>query len=209
MSIGNFFSRKSYRHIMKFPAFDSSLNKQIIEHYDYTRLAAIGCALKRVVDGSIPGNVAECGVYKGETSWFLRRAVPQRTLYLFDTFEGFPGEKDDGRFKDTSVERVLAKIGDTRDVVVRKGRVPETFKGLENEKFAFVLLDMDIFEPTAAALEFFYPRLSKGGYVFVHDYNSDESDWACKRALDGFMRGKPEQVIDLSDHGGSALFRKY
>jgi hypothetical protein len=41
---------------------------------------------------------------------------------------------------------------------------------LENEKFAFVNLDMDLYLPTLKALQFFAPRLTHGGVIQVHDY---------------------------------------
>jgi O-methyltransferase len=71
-----------------------------------------------------------------------------------------------------------------------------------------VLLDLDLFDPTRAILEFFYPRLSRGGYLIVHDYNNEESDWACKRVLDSFLADKPERLVELGDVWGSALIRR-
>ena len=38
------------------------------------------------------------------------------------------------------------------------------------EKFAFVSLDTDLYKPTLAGLEFFWPRMSKGGFIFIHDF---------------------------------------
>jgi len=55
-------------------------------------------------------------------------------------------------------------------VVIKKGYVPDTFIGLESERFAFVNLDMDLFRPQLDALRFFCPRMSKGGVILVHDY---------------------------------------
>jgi O-methyltransferase len=39
-----------------------------------------------------------------------------------------------------------------------------------------VLFDADKYDVAMAAFEFFYPRLSPGGYFFLHDFNSSESD---------------------------------
>lgn len=36
------------------------------------------------------GSVAECGVLYGETAMFINKYWSDRTLHLFDTFEGFP-----------------------------------------------------------------------------------------------------------------------
>lgn len=199
---------------MRFPPFDTALHKTIIMHSDYHRYATIGNALQRITSEHVPGGLAEVGVYRGEMSWFIHRMLPDRPLYLFDTFEGFPRADlpehagTDDRFRNTSVELVLRRIGDTRNVVVRKGSVPETFANLEGERFAFVLLDLDLLAPTLRSLEFFYPRLSSGGYLMVHDYNSPESAGACKQALDSFMAGRPEHIIDIADVAGTAMFRR-
>ncbi len=133
---------------------------------------------------SVPGAVAELGVYRGDFSLVLRRQFPGRTMYLFDTFEGF--NADDVRieaaanfsqagsadFADTSAEYVLGRFDDTSDIVLKKGYFPDTAAGLENEMFAFVSLDADLYAPTLAGLEFFYPRLSHGGAILLHDYGS-------------------------------------
>lgn len=68
-------------------------------------------------------------------------------------------------FKNTAVDVVLDKIGHHVDTVVRKGYFPETAKGLEEERFAFVSLDTDLYQPILAGLEFFWPRLNPGGMI--------------------------------------------
>lgn len=135
------------------------------------------------LDG-VPGAIAELGVYKGAFSLELRRQFPGRTLYLFDTFEGFNADdikietagsfsqSKPGDFTDTSAEYVLGRFDDTSDIVLKKGYFPDTAAGLENEVFAFVSLDADLYAPTLAGLEFFYPRLSHGGAILLHDYGS-------------------------------------
>jgi O-methyltransferase len=130
-------------------------------------------------------------------------------LYLFDTFAGFPGEDGtDDRFQDTSVEAVRRRIGDCSNVIFRVGAFPETAHGLESELFALVLIDVDKYVATLAGLNFFYPRVSRGGYFFVHDYNSPESECGVSRAVGEFLKGKPEQVLEIPDVWGSAVFRK-
>jgi O-methyltransferase len=198
---------------MHFPTFDAGVHESIATSDDYFRYATLGLALQRVLDEQIPGSLAEVGVWRGETSAFLHRLAPQRRLYLFDTFEGFPDEDlppaaVDRRFRDTSAEAVRARVGPSPNVVLTPGYVPDVLSDVSDEQFAFVLLDLDLFEPTRASLEFFYPRLSRGGYLVVHDYNNPESEWACKRAFDAFLADKPERLIELGDMWGSALIRR-
>jgi O-methyltransferase len=199
---------------MRFPTFDLSPTELAACGRDYFRYACLGLAIERIASDGVQGHLAEVGVYTGDVSRFVHRLAPERPYYLFDTFEGFPQQDlepnvaEDTRFRDTSVEEVLRRIGDSRNIIIRKGYVPDTFHGLEGEQFAFVLLDLDLYKPTVAGLDFFYPRLAKGGYLVVHDYNNPESNWGCHRALDEFMRDKPEKIIEIADEWGTAMFRK-
>jgi O-methyltransferase len=198
---------------MRFPTFASSIHDSIATSDDYFRYATLGLALQRLRTESIPGALAEVGVWRGETSAFLHRLAPERRLYLFDTFTGFserdlPAGSADTRFRDTSAEAVRRRVGSSANVILVPGHVPETLQYAAGERFAVVLLDLDLYEPTRASLEFFYPLLEPGAYLVMHDYNNSESEWACKRAFDAFLEGRPERIVELGDVWGSALIRK-
>jgi O-methyltransferase len=199
---------------MRFPTYNANTQRDLALIGDYFRYATIALAVRRILADNIPGSFAEAGVYRGDMSRFIHQLAPDRPYHLFDTFAGFPSRDldscaaHDARFRDTSVEAVLKNIGDTKNIIIRQGCIPETFAGLENERFAFVLLDMDLYPPTAQSLKFFYPRLPPGGYLIVHDYNSPESNNACQRAVDEFLADKPEKIIELADEWGSVLLRK-
>jgi O-methyltransferase len=179
---------------------------------DPVRYGTIYLALRQVFENRVTGETAECGVYKGTTSKFLHEIFPDRKLCLFHIFRGSDtrdsGGGMDDRLDDTSEEIVLANIVDTSNAVVRKRYFPETAEGLEGERFCLVMIDFDKYEPTLAALRFFYPRVTSGGFIFVHDYNSPESGWACSRALNSFLSDKPEKPVTIPDAWGTALFRK-
>ena len=202
------------KDIMRFPTYDLAIHHSLNLIGDYFRYATIGLAIQRILSENINGSLGEAGVYRGDLSRFIHKFAPERTYYLFDTFQGFPLQdlepnvSEDPRFKDTTVEDVLRTIGDTKNIIIKKGYVPDTFQGLEDERFAFVLLDLDLYKPTTSSLIFFYPRLVKGGYLIIHDYNSPESNWACKRAVDEFMCDKVEKILEIADSGGTVLFRK-
>lgn len=101
-----------------------------------------------------------------------------------------------------------ARLGNLDNVQFRVGVFPDTAKELEQEAFSFVLFDADKYDVTMASFEFFYPRLSAGGLYILRDFNSDESDGDVRRAVDSFLRGKPELLTEIPDRGGTALFRK-
>jgi O-methyltransferase len=197
------------------PPYPPTIARQVRSSVDIVRYGAVALALHRLEEEGIPGDLAEVGVYRGELSRFLREVAPDRPLHLFDTFSGFvPWDADrpdqeDHRFRDTSVEGVRQFLGPRAEgAVFHPGFFPDTASNLGVERFAFVMVDLDRYRPTLAALQVFYPRLSAGGYMFLHDFNSPESDRGVSRAAAEFLANRPERLIELPDPGGSALFRK-
>ena len=81
--------------------------------------------------------------------------------------------------------------------------VPDTLR--TSTRFAFVHLDADLYAPTKAGLEFFYPRLSTHGALVMHDYNG----WlGARTAIDEFFTDKLEVPIPMPDKSGSAVIIK-
>jgi len=178
---------------------------------DCVRYSTLALALRRIESERVEGAFAEVGVYRGLTSRFFRQFAPKRKLILFDTFSGFPEQdldRADGRFQDTALETVKQTIGDVNGVVFRPGYFPDSAAGLEEEVFSLVMLDVDLYKPTLAGLTFFYPRLSPGGYLFIHDYTNVESDHAVSRATEEFMADKPEALIESPDMWGTVILRR-
>lgn len=144
------------------------------------RYAMMRSCAEQIAIRSVQGNVAEVGVYQGEFASHLNRVFKDRKLYLFDTFEGFSDNdihvNDEvimgmDKFKDTNIENVIKKMKYPEQVIVRKGWFPDTAKDVDDE-FCFVSLDTDLYKPIMSGLEYFYPRLVKGGYIFIHDFGS-------------------------------------
>ncbi|HRY99744.1 MAG TPA: TylF/MycF/NovP-related O-methyltransferase [Bacteroidales bacterium] len=187
------------------------------QYPDKVRFYNFWFQLSRILDENIPGSLAELGVYKGETARLLHHAAPDRLLYLFDTFSGFPatdlqGERGEAatytprHFADTSVEKVLRTIGASRNLVVRQGYFPETAAGLEDERFALVSMDADLYKPTLAGLHFFYPRLSPGGVLLIHDH---DARWpGILQAVQEFSAGIPESFIPIPDMHSTMMLVK-
>ena len=194
--------RKNFIEYMPDP---SVLDDTVTSNGDPVRYAVLALAIHRLETVKVGGCFAEVGVYRGNTSRIIRHCAPERPLYLFDTFEGFPTDEQDTRFRDTTVDHVLKNIGNTENVTVVQGEVPETFKPYEDKTFSLVMLDLDKYDATLASLEFFYPRLAPGAYLFLHDYNSPESDWGVKKAFDLFVKDHPAIVVDIPDRCGSLL----
>lgn len=136
-------------------------------------------------------------------SYFSRRFViaPRKSFKALKSTIGHP--------KKLTGQELNGLVAEPRDTVrVRKGYFPESAKGLEGNTFALVSLDLDTYEGILAGWEFFYPRLSRGGYIFVHDFNAMEYDRGPFRATTAFLSDKPEMIVEIPDQWGSALIRK-
>ncbi|AUD03012.1 TylF/MycF/NovP-related O-methyltransferase [Spirosoma pollinicola] len=191
----------------------------ISDRMDYVRLSSLDLCASEIYDKQIAGNVAELGVFRGDFAEKISLAFPDRKLYLFDTFEGFDkrdiavdnlksysaGDED---FSKTSVNIVLKNLPYPQNCLIRKGFFPESVQPEDtHETFAFVSIDTDLYQPIFEGLEFFYPRLSRGGYIFIHDYNNDVYKGA-KQAVQEFCQKNSVSYFPLTDGAGSAIIAK-
>lgn len=182
---------------------------------DSVRRDMLVLLMRDVETRGVEGSLAELGVYRGETARVLHHYMPGRRLHLFDTFAGFDardtaseGETTgavvpSGQFGDTSVEAVRRHVAPRNaNVVFHPGVFPESFgPAVRQERFALVHLDADLHRPTLAGLRAFYPLVSPGGYIVVHDYNA----WhGARQATDEFLADKPEIAVPMPDKSGSA-----
>ena len=141
---------------------------------DWVRLKTLETISRELID--VTGAMAELGVFRGEFAAAMNALLPERRLYLFDTFEGFdPAEAAPeglaAAHENASAEAVLRRLPHVENAVIRAGLFPETAAGLEDETFALVSLDADLEESTLAGLRWFVPRMAKGGYLLLHDWN--------------------------------------
>jgi len=210
---------KAYPHIYdlyeKFRKFNRSNNGG-----DINRLISIVLNLEKVLDeDNVQGDLAEVGVWKGNTACLLAYYAREyeRKCFLFDTYEGFDTRdlegvdesSEKGDFNDTTLEIVKNVIGseslDTCEFL--KGYFPESIPDyLDKEKFAVVSLDCDLYKPMKAGLTWFYPRMQNGAIFLLHDYSSRVWEGS-KKAIDEFCSETKQQVILLPDKSGSAFIR--
>jgi O-methyltransferase len=190
-----------------------------LHSWDTVRKDMLILLLRTINERQIRGDLAELGVYRGFTAKLIHHYMPDRPLHLFDTFAGFDtrdiliehkttGIKETTRhFCDTNVDKVLKYIDmKNSNVKIYQGYFPDSApKELGQRKFAFVHLDVDLYAPTMAGLEYFCRRISQGGFLVVHDYNA----WpGVRRAMDEFFSDKVEKPIPMPDKSGSALIVK-
>lgn len=191
-----------------------------LEPWDGIRRDMLILLLRDLIERRVSGDIAELGVYKGHSAKLIHHYLPQKVIHLYDTFHGFDARdilheamldgyqrvtpKD---FSDTSVEGALKYIGPRNgNVHLHQGFFPECIPESEhNLRYCFIHLDADLFAPTMAGLTFFYPRVERGGFIVVHDFNA----WpGARQATLRFFSDKPEIPIPMPDVNGSALVRK-
>lgn len=184
------------------------------------RIGVLRLLAEQIIERNVPGDVAEVGVYRGDFAAMINSSFRSRTLHLFDTFTGFPAQDvqieqenglsgaKTGDFSETDQEMVIRKMIYPERLVLHKGYFPETFSPCENTAFAFVSLDVDLYAPTKAALTLFWPRMSPGGCIMVHDYNSTQFSGAGKAVREFCEQEKvyPVPICDL--HGSVVLIKQ-
>jgi O-methyltransferase len=184
---------------------------------DYVRFSSLELVAEEIKEKKIEGAVAELGVYQGKFEKEINKLFPHKKLYLFDTFEGFDKKDSDIEvsmgyskgnqdFSNTSIEKVMSLMQFPLNCIIKKGYFPETAVGLE-ETFSFISIDTDLFEPIYNGLAYFYPRVSKGGYIFVHDYNDIEYSGA-KKAVRKYCQEMGINYFPLSDGWGTCVIAK-
>jgi O-methyltransferase len=150
----------------------------------------------------VPGDIAEVGVYRGGSAKIICSAKGEKALHLFDTFEGLPQVDEidmvwpfyEGKFA-ASFESVRDYLKENKNVHFYKGIFPETAGPVKDKMFSLVNLDVDCYESTKQSLEFFYPRMSRGGIIISHDYITAPG---VKKAFDDFFEGKTEPVLETA-----------
>ena len=178
---------------------------------DYVRLGTLELLCRRL--SGVPGAAAELGVYRGQFARCINRLLPERKLYLFDSFQGFDrdagaGEAMQAAHEKTSARQVLAVMPWPEQVVLKPGFFPESLGGLE-ETFCLVSLDVDFEAATLAGLRWFWPRLSSGGYLLLHDWGNPGLPGPAQ-ALERYQAELGQRLcgVPLPDFGGTLVLCK-
>ncbi len=183
------------------------------------RMESLYSNLKRALSASYAAtfNVAECGAGGSSRMMAMILAEEKRCISysIFDTFSGLPESSNmdrinfPGAYK-TTLETFSAMMSAYEFLRVVPGLVPISLSVVESTSFDFVHIDLDLYEGTLGALEFFLPRMRPGGIIQVDDYNVDP--WI------GATRAVDKALSDASPHdffffalplGGAFLVRMH
>ncbi len=171
--------------------------------------------------------MVECGVFNGFSALLACRVLGAvrpgyrgEDLYLVDSFEGLsaPREEDlvevaDGGGRPTRIAShpqgyfavglplVRSRFADYPEVGFIKGWIPQALQDLPERKWGLVHIDVDLYEPTLACLEYFHGRMAPGGVILNDDFSSPLFPGA-NRAWMQFFERHPAPFIVL-DSGQS------
>lgn len=145
---------------------------------------------------ALQGLVAECGCFKGLSSYLLCSSLRQADgafdghgYRIFDSFEGLSvPQAEDAIAKSTPGADELArntqpgKFAASLDTVKNSlrafpgigyypGWIPHAFPDEPDARYRFVHVDVDIYQPTRDSLDYFYPKLVPGGMIVCDDFN--------------------------------------
>lgn len=228
----NLFDRRESAPPAQFPPDVDDRARRVIESVQpftmtgVERLHALVEAVRYVCRAGIPGDIVECGVWRGGSSMaaaltLLNLNDTGRDLYLYDTFEGmsaptatdasFDGisaeaqlrqaPKGEGIWCEASEEDVRRNMESTGypsgRVHLVRGKVEETIPGVLPERISILRLDTDWYESTRHELLHLFPRLSAGGILLIDDYGH----WlGARRATDEFLASRPELFLHRVDY---------
>jgi hypothetical protein len=202
---------------------------------EHGKLFGLVEATRYVVRRGIPGDIVECGVWRGGSMQavaltLMEQGVTDRRLHLFDTFEGMPPPSEkDRRPQGASAEELLAThdkhhriwaiagLDDVQEgmreteypeeqIHFHKGLVEDTVPVHAPAQLAILRLDTDWYESTRHELEHLFHRLSPGGVLIIDDYG----DWdGARQATDEFMDKLAEPLLLLPVGSGRLAVKPY
>ncbi|EAL3634232.1 methyltransferase [Campylobacter coli] len=204
--------------LLKYGIGDDKIDLSLTFIPYYARLNFIKIISLEFQNKNIMGSVAELGVFRGKTAKEINRIFKNDIFYLFDTFEGF-NEKDINEeiglakqanindFSNTSLNFVKKQMPYLDKCCFVEGYFPETIVKIpQDEKFKFVNIDMDLYQPILEGLVYFYSKLVKDGVILIHDYFHPYYTGA-KRAVDEFCKNNNIEIVPIGDAFSVAIFK--
>jgi O-methyltransferase len=188
------------------------------------RVAALCEAVRYVTHHAIPGDLVECGVWRGGACILMRAVLAvygdeKRSVWLADSFAGVPAPDADNYVADQNLRLDLsADILAVSEATVRAnferygllddrvrflpGWFRDTLPDAPIGRIAVLRLDGDLYESTTQALEALHPRLSVGGFCIIDDYHAIE---ACRKAVTDY-RERHNIFADIREIDGCGVF---
>ena len=208
-------------------AKNSSKNQDYMQQVTARETEILLQELTKTLKNNVPGDVVEFGCYKADTSVLYQKLLEsmghggviqsenhapsssQKTLWLYDSFEGLPAKTRE----DNSAAGDAFQAG---ELLVTKREVIEKFKkmGLKlpkikkaffddldiiydiPEKISYAFLDGDLYQSIKTSLRLVTEKMSQGGVIIVHDYNNPELPGSA-RAVDEWLKSHQVKVASF------------
>jgi len=176
---------------------------------------------------AVPGCIVECGVWRGGMSAAMAEILgPDRTYFLFDSFEGLPPARTidgeaalkwqsatdapgyyDNCSASISEAETTMRRSPARDVKLVKGWFQDTVKARAVEgEIALLRLDGDWYDSTMICLEQLFPKVAAGGKIIVDDYYAWDG---CARAVHDYLsKHQCSERIQVMQPGIAYLTRR-
>lgn len=167
------------------------------------RLDNLQFCIESTLQEGVEGDLIETGVWRGGACIFMHAVltaygITDRKVIAADSFEGlpepdnikYPADQGDRFYTEAylavsqkDVENNFKKYGQLDDqVVFLKGWFKDTLPNAPIERLSILRLDGDMYGSTIEALEYLYPKLSKGGFCIIDDYALE----GCHKAVDDY-----------------------
>ena len=181
--------------------------KLLSDQIDERELTIILRELTSVLKSDAEGDVVEFGCYVGTTSVPMAKLLQttQRTLYVYDSFEGLP-EKTSEDKSPAGEQFVAGELSASKKVfiknfkqagvplpVITKGWFSDVTEDQVPDKIAFAFLDGDYYRSVLDPLKLIWPRLAPGAVIIVDDYANEALPGAAK-ATDEWLLTHPAKL---------------
>jgi len=166
--------------------------------------------------------LVECGVCDGMSAFFTLKQlkglyylgkINNFCLHLYDSWgamrEEYLKEKEKGsagNFQENDINRTKKNLADFADnTVYHRGYIPDSLNlsPPAPESISYLHIDLNSVEPTVAALDFFFPRLLRGGVILFDDLGWREYQVTREGVIE-FFKDKPG--ILMSSPSGQAIY---
>ena len=164
----------------------------------------------------LPGDILEVGSWRGGTGGMFAQLMPQKTVYMADTFAGVVKSADwehykDGAHADTSAQLVSSFLKNDlglANVELLRGIFPEeTGHRITGEALAFVHLDVDVYRSTKDAFDYVWQSVSLSGIVVFDDYGFMSACPGASKFVDE-IRNDPDKLFIANLNGQAYIIKK-
>jgi O-methyltransferase len=191
------------------------------------RLAHLQHCVETVLASDIPGDLVECGVWRGGACILMRAVLAaygdeKRCVWLADSFAGvpppdpehYPADKDLRldlaadvlAIPESAVRNNFKRYGLLDDRVrFLPGWFKDTLPDAPVDRIALLRLDGDLYESTIQVLDALYPRLSAGGFCIIDDYHQID---ACRQAVTDYRQRNSISTEVIEIDGTGVYWRK-